>query len=81
MTIEELKALDWARAAKFYSEHPDGQWDTEASLACRLMPGLLALAEACNAANFDSYTEDEGTIGSSSIETALATLNAELEAL
>lgn len=59
MNLTELKAIDWPRAANFYGKSPDGQWDNEATLACKMMPLLLTLLQKCNAV---STTDASGTI-------------------
>lgn len=55
MKIEELKALDWDRAARFYEGSPDGQWDKEAALAISLMPKILALVEAAGEMRYTTH--------------------------
>lgn len=44
-TVNNLRSMDWARAADFYRDSPDGQWDNEAHIACTLMPQVIELLE------------------------------------
>jgi hypothetical protein len=86
MTIKELKAQDWARAARFYSQSPDGEWDGEAELACSLMPEILALVEASklNVCSRSLRNEDcncNSPYGPGVLCAAVRAFNAKLETL
>jgi hypothetical protein len=78
MTIEELESQDWARAARFYSQSPDGEWDGEAELACSLMPEILALVEA---AMEDDEKRFKGSFLVSPTIKAVRAFNTKLETL
>lgn len=43
MDVKTLQSLEWAAAAEFYNEAPDGQYDEEAYIACKLMPHFVSL--------------------------------------